>query len=168
MAKAKVNKARRARDENNAALKIQSIQRGKMGRRRFSQKKQEQDTLSMESEVLEQSRRDARNAELAQEAAERRALEEMEQKAAEEAATAKIQAAARGRSEERRPNVDVKPCKRRNSARLQFVFRSCNVVRRHERGWKHSVDQETKFWSSNKLMIGPRVRRRKKSRRRRR
>ena len=104
--------------------------------------------LSMESEVLEQSRRDARNAELAQEAAERRALEEMEQKAAEEAATAKIQAAARGRSGRKKANVDVKPWKRRNSARLLFVFRSCNVVRRHERGWKHSVDQETKFWAA--------------------
>ena len=109
----------------------------------------------MESEVLEQSRRDARNAELAQEAAERRHWKKWSKRLQKRPQPLKFKQQLVVDRAERRPNVDVKPCKRRNSARLQFVFRSCNVVRRHERGWKHSVDQETKFWSSNKLMIGP-------------
>ena len=163
MAKAKVNKARKARDENNAALKIQSIQRGKMGRRRFSQKKQEQDMLSMESEVLEQSRRDARNAELAQEAAERRALEEMEQKAAEEAATAKIQAAARGRS-------GRKKAERRRKALEEKKQREAAIrIQKLQRGKAARTRMEAQRRSRNQILEQQqaddrtRVRRRKKA-----
>ena len=133
-----------------AALKIQSIQRGKMGRKRYNQKKEEHDTFTMESEVAEQSRRDARNAELAQEAAERRALEEMEQKAAEEAAMRKIQTAARGRSGRKKAARKRKQLEE-NKKKLQYVFRNYNVVKQHVQEWKHNVDQEIKYWKKQEL-----------------